>query len=183
MFSITQVNLSIAQENGAFVACVEIHDALSARSRQLHRARGFTLLEIIAVLLVIAAVVAIAPPFWSSGVSATQHRSAAREVAQMLRYARTEAVAKRTPVAVDFDLEQRTLQVPASALKRVAKIPEGIEINLTTTAAETKNEKQASVRFYPDGGATGGRVTLKVRERSYLVDIDWLTGRVSIDES
>jgi general secretion pathway protein H len=141
------------------------------------------MLEIIAVILVIAIVATLSPPLFSSGVSATQHRAAAREVAQMLRYARTEAVAKRTDVAVDFDLEQRTFQVPASALKRVAKIPEGIEINLTTTAAETKNEKQASVRFYPDGGATGGRVTLKVRERSYLVDIDWLTGRVSIDES
>lgn len=141
------------------------------------------MLEIIAVVLVIAIVATLSPPLFSSGVSATQHRAAAREVAQMLRLARTEAVAKRTDIGVDFDLEQRTMQMPAATTRRIAKIPEGIEINLTTTAAETKNEKQASVRFYPDGGATGGRVSLKVREREYRVDIDWLTGRVSIDES
>jgi general secretion pathway protein H len=179
MFSIKHENLRFAQFNGAKRLSVDC--AFATRSQL--SSRGFTMLEIIAVILVIAIVATLSPPLFSSGVSATQHRAAAREVAQMLRYARTEAVAKRTDVAVDFDLEQRTFQVPASALKRVAKIPEGIEINLTTTAAETKNEKQASVRFYPDGGATGGRVTLKVRERSYLVDIDWLTGRVSIDES
>ncbi|MGL4232251.1 MAG: GspH/FimT family pseudopilin [Casimicrobium sp.] len=147
------------------------------------RSRGFTMLEMLAVILVIAAVAALSAPMFSSSVSAATHRAAAREVAAMLRLARTEAVAKRIDVGVDFDLEARTLQMPGAANKRIAKIPEGIEINLTTTAAETKNEKQASVRFYPDGGATGGRVTLKVRERSYLVDIDWLTGRVSIEEA
>jgi general secretion pathway protein H len=145
--------------------------------------RGFTMLEMIAVLLVIALVAALSPPLFSSGVSASQHRAAARDVAQMLRLARTEAVAKRTDIGVDFNLEQRTMQMPAASNKRIAKIPEGIEIKLTTTAAETKSDTLASVRFYPDGGATGGRVSLKVREREYRVDIDWLTGRVSIDES
>jgi general secretion pathway protein H len=144
---------------------------------------GFTMLEMIAVLLVIALVAALSPPLFSSGVSASQHRAAARDVAQMLRLARTEAVAKRTDIGVDFNLEQRTMQMPAASNKRIAKIPEGIDIKLTTTAAETKSETLASVRFYPDGGATGGRVSLKVREREYRVDIDWLTGRVSIDES
>jgi general secretion pathway protein H len=145
--------------------------------------RGFTMLEMIAVLLVIALVAALSPPLFSSGVSASQHRAAARDVAQMLRLARTEAVAKRTDIGVDFNLEQRTMQMPAASNKRIAKIPEGIEIKLTTTAAETKSDTLASVRFYPDGGATGGRVSLKVREREFRVDIDWLTGRVSIDES
>jgi general secretion pathway protein H len=179
MFSKTYKNSIVARYSWAKRSRAGIQLNRSLRSRAL----GFTLLEIIAVLLVIAAMVAIARPQLSSGVSAAQHRAVAREVAQMLRYARTEAVAKRSDIAVDFDLEQRTLQIPNTALKRVAKIPEGIEINLVTTAAETKNEKQASVRFYPDGGATGGRVTLKLRERSFLVDIDWLTGRVSIDEN
>ncbi len=141
------------------------------------------MIEMLAVILVIAAVAAISTPMFSSGVSASKHRGAAREVAQMLRLARTEAVAKRIDVGVDFDLEARTMQMPTASNKRVAKIPEGIELNLTTTVAETKNEKQASIRFYPDGGATGGRVTLKVKDRSYLVDVDWLTGRVSIDEA
>jgi general secretion pathway protein H len=187
MFSINSKNRVIPQFHWAMQRKVGFSHSLSASSeterRQRARTSGFTMLEMIAVLLVIALVAALSPPLFSSGVSASQHRAAARDVAQMLRLARTEAVAKRTDIGVDFNLEQRTMQMPAATNKRIAKIPEGIDIKLTTTAAETKSETLASVRFYPDGGATGGRVSLKVREREFRVDIDWLTGRVSIDES
>ncbi len=37
-----------------------------------------------------------------------------------------------------------------------------------------------SIRFYPDGSSTGGRNTGSSGEGKYLVDVDWLTGRVSI---
>jgi general secretion pathway protein H len=187
MFSIDSKNRAIAPLNWRIDGIADSRNRLNASTTILRRgnaaSRGFTMLEMIAVLLVIAIVAALSPPLFSSGVSASQHRAAARDVAQMLRLARTEAVAKRTDIGVDFNLEQRTMQMPAASNKRIAKIPEGIDIKLTTTAAETKSETLASVRFYPDGGATGGRVSLKVREREYRVDIDWLTGRVSIDES
>jgi general secretion pathway protein H len=183
MFSKKHKNSLFAQLNRAiWRSVVPLFSKSSSRAPE-PRSRGFTMIELLAVVLVIAMVAALSPVLFSSGVSAAKHRAAAREVAAMLRLARTEAVAKRVDIGVDFDLEQRTMQMPAATNKRITRIPEGIEINLTTTAAETRNEKQASVRFYPDGGATGGRVTLKVRERSYLVDIDWLTGRVSIEEA
>jgi general secretion pathway protein H len=56
-------------------------------------------------------------------------------------------------------------------------------LQLTTTAAETVDEKRAFVRFYADGGSTGGRVTLKYKEHEYRIDIGWLNGRVAIDET
>lgn len=40
----------------------------------------------------------------------------------------------------------------------------------------------AAVRFYPDGSATGGRITVSGAERTYHVMLDWLTGTVSIVE-
>jgi general secretion pathway protein H len=143
--------------------------------------RGFTMIELVAVILVIGLVAALAPPMFVSGVTAAEHRAATRQVAQVLRYARTEAVAKRVDVGVDFDLEARTYQLPGA--KKKSKIPDGIELLLTTTVAETKDEKNASVRFYPDGGSTGGRVTLKYKAREFRVDIDWLTGRIAIDDA
>ncbi len=139
------------------------------------------MIELVAVILVIGLVAALAPPMFSSGVTAAEHRAATRQVAQVLRYARTEAVAKRIDVGVDFDLEARTYQLPGA--RKRSKIPDGVELLLTTTVAETKDEKNASVRFYPDGGSTGGRVTLKYKEREFRVDIDWLTGRIAIDDA
>ena len=41
-------------------------------------------------------------------------------------------------------------------------------------------KKRGGIRFFPDGGSNGGRVSLAVGERRFNVDVDWLTGRVSI---
>lgn len=145
------------------------------------RPRGFTLLEILVVIVIIAAVVAISPPLWSSGVSAAEHRATTRAIAQTLRLARSEAVAKRTDVGVEFNLQNHTWQLPGG--RSQGKWPATMELQLVTTAAETVDEAHAYVRFYADGGSTGGRVTLKVKDRAYRVDINWLTGHVSIDDA
>ena len=42
------------------------------------------------------------------------------------------------------------------------------------------SERQGSIRFFPDGGSNGGRITVASGERKYEVDVDWLTGRVAI---
>lgn len=145
------------------------------------RAAGFTMLELLVVIVLVGILASLSSPLFSSGVSAAEHRAAARSVAQTLRFARSEAIANRTDVGVEFNLQDRTYQLPGG--KRRGKWPEGIALQLTTTVAETVDDKHAFVRFYADGGSTGGRVTLKYKERSYLVDINWLTGRIAIEEA
>ena len=146
-----------------------------------HRAHGFTLLELMIVIVIIGLVLALSPPLFSAGVTSAEQRAVARSVAQTLRFARSEAIANRTDVGVEFNMENRTYQLPGG--KKRGKWPETIQLELTTTAAETVDAKRANVRFYSDGGSTGGRVTLKVKEREYRIDIGWLNGRVAIDES
>ena len=36
------------------------------------------------------------------------------------------------------------------------------------------------LRFVPDGGSNGGRITVASGARKFDVDVDWLTGRVAI---
>ncbi len=145
------------------------------------RTRGFTLLELMIVIVIIGVVLALSPPLFSAGVTSAEQRAVARSVAQTLRFARSEAIANRTDVGVEFNLEDRTYQLPGG--KKRGKWPETIQLDLTTTVAETVDAKRAFVRFYSDGGSTGGRVTLKVKEREYRIDIGWLNGRVAIEES
>ena len=56
----------------------------------------------------------------------------------------------------------------------------GLELKLFTAQSDIISEHRGAIRFYPDGGSTGGRVTLAAGERKFEVDVDWLTGRVAI---
>ena len=53
-------------------------------------------------------------------------------------------------------------------------------MKLYAAQSEVESARKGSIRFYADGSSTGGRITVSSGERKYLVDVDWLTGRVSI---
>ncbi|MDH5265006.1 MAG: GspH/FimT family pseudopilin [Betaproteobacteria bacterium] len=144
------------------------------------RSRGFTLLELLLVLVIAATGYALVVRFTGSGVSGAQLKSAARAVAAGLRDARGVAIATQESAALNVDVEKRTIEVTGAARPR--SLPERLDIKLDTAQAEVVDEKRGAIRFYPDGSSTGGRVTLASGERRFLVDVDWLTGRVTVKE-
>ena len=79
-----------------------------------------------------------------------------------------------------IDLEGRRFVVGNERTAR--ELPKELEVKLFTAQMDIVNDKVGGIRFYPDGGSNGGRVTLAAGERKYEVDIDWLTGRVAILE-
>ena len=144
------------------------------------RHRGVTLLELLIVLTLMALIAAMALPMFSGGVSGTDLKTAARDVAAGLRLARDRAIAQRTESLLELNLEARTFRV--SPDERSHKLPEKLELKLYTAQRDLLNDKVGAIRFFPDGGSNGGRITLAAGERKYDVDVDWLTGRVSILE-
>jgi len=117
-------------------------------------------------------------PIFGSGVSTAELKGAAREVAAGLRLARSEALATRKETRVMLDLEHRSFQVERDA--RAHALPSQIELKLFTAQSDLVSDRVGAIRFFPDGGSNGGRVTLAVGERKFNVDVDWLTGRVAI---
>jgi general secretion pathway protein H len=61
-------------------------------------------------------------------------------------------------------------------------LPESVRLGLFTAEAELSGEGLGSIRFYPDGSSTGGRVSLEAAGKRRLVDVNWLTGAVVIRE-
>lgn len=142
------------------------------------RQRGFTLLELLVVLALLAMTYALIPPMFSIGGSTTELKSAARQVAAGLRNARSQAIVSRSEAAMTINVESRTFQISGDARSR--RLPRDAQIGVFTAQGEVFGENRASIRFYPDGSSTGGRVSLAVGERKFLVDVDWLTGQVEI---
>lgn len=64
--------------------------------------RGFTLVELLVVLVIIGVMAAMIVPAFSSGSDAARVRTASRGVMQLSRYARTMALLHQTPVDVVF---------------------------------------------------------------------------------
>jgi general secretion pathway protein H len=151
---------------------------IRSRSAARPRASGVTLIELLVVLTLMAILAAIAVPLLGPGVSNAELKSAARKVAAGLRMARDDAVATRTDTRLVLDLEHRTFQIERDA--HVHALPRELEMKLFTAQNDIVSEHVGAIRFYPDGGSTGGRVTLAAGERKFEVDVDWLTGRVAI---
>ena len=59
-------------------------------------------------------------------------------------------------------------------------LPSRVELKLFTAQKDLVSGSVGSIRFFPDGGSNGGRITVASGSRKFDVDVDWLTGRVAI---
>jgi len=144
------------------------------------RQRGFSLLEVLVVIVIIGLSYALLPKMFYSGVSGAELRSNVRAVATGLRLARDAAINTRREAVLTLDLDQRTFTVQNDT--RVHKLNEALDVKLYTSQADLITEKVGAIRFYPDGSSNGGRVTMAAGERAFEVDVDWLTGHVTIND-
>ena len=142
------------------------------------RTAGVSLLELMIVLMIMAIVAALVVPMLAGGVSNTELRSAARQLAAGLRLARSEAVTQRRETFLVIDVAGRRFKVDRDPQEHM--LPRDVELKLYTAQKDLVDDKVGSIRFYPDGGSNGGRITVGSADRTYEVDVDWLTGRVAI---
>ena len=141
-------------------------------------ARGVSLLELLIVLALIALVAGMVLPTFGNGVPTSELRSAARQLAAGLRIVRSEAVSQKREALLAVDIEGRRFKVDRDP--REYRLPSRVGLKLFTAQNDIVNEKVGAIRFFPDGGSNGGRITVFAGERKYEVDVDWLTGRVAI---
>ena len=131
----------------------------------------------LAVLLILASAYAIILPALTAG-SGTEIQAAARTVAAGLRQTRDRAITTNRAAVLEVDVERRRIALGA----RSRQLPRHARLGLFTAESERIDDHRGTIRFFPDGGSTGGRVTVATETQSFLVDVDWLTGRVSIHE-
>jgi general secretion pathway protein H len=146
--------------------------------RRRPREPGLTLLELLIVLALMALMAAVTLPMLGNGVSTTELRSSARQLAAGLRMARSEALVQRREAFLLVDVTGRRFRLDSDS--RIHRLPEGITLKLFTAQNDLVDGNVGAIRFFPDGGSNGGRITVAAGERKFEVDVDWLTGRVAI---
>ena len=146
----------------------------------VRRQRGFTLMELIVVVVLFAATTALAASVMSAGLPGQQLRGAAREMAAQLRFTRAQAIVTGKPQLFTLNGRTREWRAPNG---RHGELPEQIEIVATGARIEQTEPDQAAIRFFPEGAATGGQIVLQRGQAAWQVDVEWLTGEVRMVRS
>lgn len=145
----------------------------------IHRlSHGFTLLELIVVLFIVILGFSALGLNIASGNNATEIKAAARDIVSALRYARGTALIARTDISFDFNLKENSYHL--SNRDKVYRIADTIDVTLITAQRELKGNASGAIRFFPDGSATGGRITLEREHAVWQIDINWLTGAITM---
>lgn len=143
------------------------------------RKRGFTLIEILAVVALIAIAITTVAVSVGGGLSGARIKGASRDLVAALRYTRGQAIVKREQQALSVDVEQRRYQAPG---KKWVELPKDMSMKLFTARSELEEEGVGRIRFFPDGSSTGGHIDLLHDEAVWRIEIMWLTGDVSLRE-
>ncbi len=144
------------------------------RSRHV---RGFTLLEMLAVILLIGIAVAAVSVSVTQGLASARINAAAAELAAALRATRAQAIVRGKDQ--NFDLDTRTDSY-LDARQRDVRLPKGMRVSITSAKEDRPNDHTGRIRFFPDGSSTGGRITLQSGKRQWHVNVSWLTGEVRL---
>lgn len=140
---------------------------------------GFTLLELIIVLAImglLGGILITRGPQRSAGL---QTRAAAGALAQALRSARAEAIARNIDVNVAIDPARHLLAPDGAAPRRLAS---GMEVAVLPGAIAGPGPVRI-IRFAPDGSSSGGTILLGSGRRQLRISAQWLTGQVKVENA
>lgn len=127
------------------------------------------------VVVLIAAVSGLTIGLLGVGRSGRQLREAVNTVSTELLYARTRALMTGQPQSFAMDLDKRTW----IAANHQGSLSRDLQVTFDAVREEQHSAREAAIRFFPDGSATGGRISLRTQGVGYRVDVRWLTGEVT----
>ncbi len=145
----------------------------SALATRQSRCAGFTLLEMLVVLVILSLLVGLVAAHVGSGRESPA--AFARDVASILRMSRAQAQRAGEDVRVDLDLRSRQILRDNVVVRRWR---DNLRLTVNGSAAEASGDVYG-VRFMGDGGSTGlSAVVESDKGSTAVVTVSWLTGEV-----
>jgi prepilin-type N-terminal cleavage/methylation domain-containing protein len=147
------------------------------------RERGFTLVELSVVALIIVVLAAVAVPSFAGFWQASQARNCIWQVAALAHTARDYAICHAVRVALEYDEAQGQFRIAAESDPNAAPgtVPDAVErVALSVEGREA--DPDWPVVFFPDGQALDAQIVLEGPQGAWSVDIAPLTGRARVIE-
>ena len=145
------------------------------RSWSVDRGAGFTLIEVMAVMLIVALVASLAVTNMP-GTGRAGLRALTLQTAALLRRERLGAILTGRDREVSLDGERRILIGDGGD---IVALPRDITLDILGIDALWSG-RQAVVRFHPDGASTGAVLKLSREKAGYEIYVNWYTGGVAI---
>ena len=152
-----------------------VSEALHAPSDSGRHEGGFSLFELIVVLVLLSLVAAVILPSFTTGMQGIRLNTAARDMVTKLRQARSRAIAEQRVFRVAFgspEQEEFTYSITDDYGVEVEKIelPRGFKLILDS-------EVEPVVSFYPNGRSSGFQLLIQnPREYKLAVEVDRISG-------
>ncbi len=165
--------------------------------RDIANCIGFSLFELLVVLVIIGIAASMVVPRLGGSVDKLQLRTAVNDLAAVLRFARSQAVTRGQDQIVFVDPTTRIVVVlptvpdrddsfvadisAAGAVKHQYQLPDGVMVKIDDSVAATTASRSEIASFFSMGNSTGGSIVLIDKaERSRQIDIDVITGTVTV---
>ena len=139
--------------------------------------KGFSLLELLVVLLILGLSAAIVVPSFERGLKAKEVRRSALEIAAVARSLRNRAIYESTFKRLIIHTSENSYEA-----SRYSKVQLSRDVRFTgIEGGEPLGDGLRAFVFYPNGSALGGEIGISGSEgSSYIIRLEPLTGRVAV---
>jgi general secretion pathway protein H len=139
---------------------------------------GFTLIEVVCVLAIIALLAAILLPDIPRGTSRARLEGYALEIAAVLGGDRNAAIRRRAAIATEVDALDRSVRAGAST--HTVRVPNDVQFDAALASRCNQREAGAMIVFFASGMSCGGVIALTRLGEGYQIRVNWFTGGIEI---
>ncbi len=140
--------------------------------------RGFTLLEMVCVLAIIAMLAAVLLPFIPRATSRSRLQAYALQTATLLKQDRNAAIRDQVSVGTLVDTGGRAIR--SGATSDAIRIPDDVHFDALLPQTCDRHPALSRISFFANGMSCGGTIALTRLDTGYEIRVNWLTGRIEI---
>jgi general secretion pathway protein H len=136
---------------------------------------GFTLLELIIVMVLVVVVLAFSTLFYANSLPSARLHATGQQLCALIRHTRDLAQTEGEDLTLVIDLDKRQYSVEN---RNVKSIPEAVSVAIEDPEAGEIKEGKYSIFFHATGGIDGGSIVLSYRKKAVTIQIDPILGSV-----